>query len=485
MDINSALARQDSSEEIIALVKKLHETQQRLLELTGGEVDAVVYPGGQSYLLHDAQEKLRESEERFQGMYAAAATGIAVSTLDGHYLHANAAYCRMLGYTEEELKRLDLASLTHPDDLSHNLNSRNDLLSGEIESFVIEKRYLKKSGEIVWTRASVSATHAMGGEIATLIVMAEDITESKKSEDALTLFRTLVDQSPDAIEVIDPQTGAFLDINETGLNRLGYKREELLSMTLSDVVDSGSEPFVWPSIVANIKRTGFSMVESRHRRKDGSTFPVEVYTRYIDLNQGYVISIVRDITERKKSEARFRLLVDSNAQGVFFWNTMGEIHEANDAFLGLVGYSRHDLDNGFINWNTLTPREYVNLDRMALKQMAEKGSCTPFEKEFIRKDGSRIPILLGEATFGDNPNEGVCFALDLTDRKKAEMEIRLNEQRYRMLVEATAAIVWTTPASGEFTVDQPSWTAFTGQSFEDLRGWGWLNAVHPDDQAET
>jgi len=74
---------------------------------------------------------------------------------------------------------------------------------------------------------------------------------------------------------------------------------------------------------------------------------------------------------------------------------------------------------------------------------------------------------------------------DVTQRKTAEVEIRFNEQRYRSLVQATTAIVWDTPASGEFTAEQPGWTAFTGQSFEELRGWGWLNAIHPEDRAET
>jgi PAS domain S-box-containing protein len=626
MIIIPPIATQESSEEIAGLVRKLHEIQQRLLELTGGEVDAVIHPGGQSYLLHEAQEKLatseethrqladtqvailnalpanialldaqgvivstneawrrfgsanalqdpavaigqnyldvceratgdcsqeshqaaagiravmagvtaefeleypcnspteecwyqllvtpmgdsiptgavvmhlniterklaqevmRQSEERFRGMFSAAATGIAVSTPHGRYLRANDAYCRMVGYTEEELLKLDFATLTHPEDLNLNLEARDELLSGQRNSFVLEKRYLKKGGAVVWTRASVSATHAVGGEIDTLIVIAEDITEAKKSEEALTLFRTLIDHSPDAIEVIDPQTGHILDINQTGCQRLGYSREELLTLSLTDIVDNGDEPFLWSSIVAELKKTGLAIHEGRHRRKDGTTFPIEVHTRYIDLNQGYVVSIIRDITERKKSEARFRLLIDSNAQGVFFWNTKGEISESNDAFLKLVGYTRKDLESGLINWMALTPPEYASLDKNALEQLAKQRFCTPFEKQFIRQDGSRVPLLLGAATFADRPDEGVCFTLDLTERKQAEAKVRFDEQRFRTLVETTTAIVWDTPASGEFTVEQPSWTAFTGQSFEELCGWGWLNAIHPDDQAET
>ena len=431
-----------------------------------------------------ADETLRESEERFRGMFTGAAAGIAISTPKGYYLQANAAYCRMLGYTEAELKTMNFASVTHPDDLHLNLAMRDELLAGQRQSLIMEKRYVKKNGDIVWARTSVSATHSVGGETATLIVMAEDITEAKQSQDSLALFRSLLDRSPDAIEVIDPQTGQFLDVNETGCKRLGYSREELLSMNVSSV-DNGKQPLSWPNAVAAVMRNDFVMLESRHRRKDGSTFPVEVYTRYIDLNQGYVVAMVRDITDRKESEARFRLLVDSNAQGVFFWNIKGEILEANDAFLGLVGYSRQDLIDGLINWVTLTPPEYVYLDQIALEEMTVQSHCTPFEKEYIRKDGSRVPILLGAATFGDNPKEGVCFTLDLSDRKKAEKEVRFNELRYRSLVEATSQIVWNTPASGEFVVEQPNWSAFTGQSFEELRGWGWLNAIHPDDREET
>jgi PAS domain S-box-containing protein len=626
--MNDSLSASDegSSEEILALVRIFQETQGRLLELTGGEIDAVMLPGGESCLLQEAQQRLRESEtaqrrqasiligilnalpahialldskgvivsvndmwrqfaaanglqaplfaieqnylqicenatgdcsegahqaaagiravlggkireftleypchsptekgwyqlmvtpvedgaltgavvmhinitarkladesrrqseERFQGMYAAAATGIAISTLDGRFLQANAAYCRMLGYTENELKALHFTTVTHPEDLPASLTARDDLVGGRRDSFAIEKRYLKKGGDVIWARVSVSATHAVGGEMDTLIVMAEDITEAKKSQEGLALFRTLIDRSPDAIEILDPITGRFLDVNEMGCQRLGYSRAELLSMNLSEIIDKDDRLFFWPKAVAALRKSGFAIIENRHRRKDGSTFPVEIYTRYIELNQGYVVAIVRDITERKKNEARFRLLVDSNVQGVIFWNTKGEINGANDAFLSLVNYTREDLDAGRINWMALTPPEYGHLDASALEQLADTGVCTPFEKEFICGDGSRVSVLVGAATFSDNPSEGVCFVLDLTEQKRAETELRFNEQRYRVLVEATTAIVWDTPASGEFTVEQPSWTQFTGQSFEELRGWGWLNAIHPDDRTHT
>jgi PAS domain S-box-containing protein len=139
-------------------------------------------------------------------------------------------------------------------------------------------------------------------------------------------------------------------------------------------------------------------------------------------------AIERDITAAKKAEARLRRVVDSNAQGVFFWNTQGEISEANDAFLHIVQYSREDLQTGRISWSAMTPPEYANLDRRALEAVAATGVCTPYEKEYFRKDGSRVAILLGAATFEDDPNEGFCFVLDLTERKKLEQQF-LRAQR--------------------------------------------------------
>ena len=178
-DTNPAAPSEGPAEEIAALVLKLQQTQQRLQELTGGEVDAVFSADGQSYLLLQAQEKLRHSEEQFRNMFNAAAAGIAISTPQGRFLRANASYCRMVGYTLEELLKLNFAELTYPDDLHLNLELRDELLAGKRDSFLMEKRYVKKNGDIVWTRHSVSATHGSNGEIATLMVVAEDITRAQ------------------------------------------------------------------------------------------------------------------------------------------------------------------------------------------------------------------------------------------------------------------------------------------------------------------
>jgi PAS domain S-box-containing protein len=123
-----------------------------------------------------------------------------------------------------------------------------------------------------------------------------------------------------------------------------------------------------------------------------------------------------DLQER---EARIRRLVDSNIIGIMIGDSRGRIIEANDAFIGMLGYSRDDLISGRIRWTKLTPAEWAGADQDALTQMSATGSCKPFEKEYFRKDGSRVPVLVGGAFF-EQRDEGVVFVIDMTERKRAE-----------------------------------------------------------------
>ena len=120
------------------------------------------------------------------------------------------------------------------------------------------------------------------------------------------------------------------------------------------------------------------------------------------------------------SEARLRRVIESNLIGILFWNTDGLITDANEVFLGMVGYSREDLVAERLKAPDLTPPEYRPLDAMALEQLLDVGSCPPFEKEFVRSDGNRIPVLLGAAMLEGSREEGVSFVLDLTLRKAIE-----------------------------------------------------------------
>jgi PAS domain S-box-containing protein len=130
-------------------------------------------------------------------------------------------------------------------------------------------------------------------------------------------------------------------------------------------------------------------------------------------------------------EAKIRRLVDANIIGIFISRRSGEIIEANDAFLKMVGYGREDLTTGNMRWTDLTPPEWRATTARALERIDTTGVVQPYEKEYLRKDGSRVPVLVGAAAFDEQRDQGVTFVLDLTERKRAEAETRESEQRYR------------------------------------------------------
>jgi PAS domain S-box-containing protein len=136
--------------------------------------------------------------------------------------------------------------------------------------------------------------------------------------------------------------------------------------------------------------------------------------------------LYNDLGER---EARIRRLVDSNIIGIMIWNFQGRVIEVNEAILDMLGYSREELISGPMGWAELTPAEWSAADQDALAQVSAIGSCRPYEKEFSRKDGSRVPILMAGALFEWNRDEGVAFVIDMTERKRAEEKLRASEQR--------------------------------------------------------
>jgi PAS domain S-box-containing protein len=121
-------------------------------------------------------------------------------------------------------------------------------------------------------------------------------------------------------------------------------------------------------------------------------------------------------------EARIRRLVESSIIGIMFWGMDGSITDANDAFLQMVGYSRQELLDGKLRWESMTPPEYKALDAQKLVEVRATRTSTPYEKEFLRKDGTHLPALIGAVLFDDSPDHGVAFVLDLSERKRAETE---------------------------------------------------------------
>jgi PAS domain S-box-containing protein len=192
----------------------------------------------------------------------------------------------------------------------------------------------------------------------------------------------------------------------------------------------------------------------------------------------------RDLAER---ETKIRRLVDSNIIGIFIWDFDGRIIEANDEFLRIVNYDREDLVAGRIRWADLTPLDWRDRNNARIEQQKSSGRFEPFEKEYTRKDGSHVPVLIGGATFEEGGNQGVAFVLDLTERKCAEDALREREaqlaearRELRQMIDTIPIPMTSYSADARRDFVNAAWKQYTGLSDDAALGTEWSVVAHPD-----
>jgi PAS domain S-box-containing protein len=183
----------------------------------------------------------------------------------------------------------------------------------------------------------------------------------------------------------------------------------------------------------------------------------------------------------RTSEAKIRRLVDSNIIGIFIWDFDGQILEANKAFLDIVGYDHEDLAAGNVRWTDLTPPDWHDRDTRLIHEHKVTGTLQPFEKEYFRKDGSRVPVLIGVATFEEGGDQGVAFVLDLRERKCAEEALRESERSLRSAIDGIAGLVAIMAPNGELDALNRQVIEYFGRSLEEMKSWATSDAIHPQD----
>jgi PAS domain S-box-containing protein len=224
---------------------------------------------------------------------------------------------------------------------------------------------------------------------------------------------------------------------------------------------------------------------------DGTVKYLEAVGHHQFSADGELVQVVGtnvDVTERRRAEqalrereAKIRRLVDANIIGIFFWDFDGRILEANEAFLHIVGYDHEDLVAGRIRWSDLTPPEWRDHDMRLIQEHKATGILPPFEKEYFRKDGSRVPVLIGVATFEEGGDQGVAFVLDLTERKSAEEALRESERSARSAIDGIAGLIVVLAPNGEVEAVNRQVFEYFGRSLEWLKNWGTNDTMHPED----
>ncbi|MGQ4648305.1 PAS domain S-box protein [Lyngbya aestuarii] len=281
------------------------------------------------------------------------------------------------------------------------------------------------------------------------VVTQPNVREQKLVNDKLHQQAQLLDLANDAIIVTEPD-GAISYWNQGAQRLYGFSVEEAVGNN-SDSLLKTEFPQPLTEIKTQLTEHGYWSGEPVHSKRDGTKIIVSSHWTLQQDNQGNSLAILeinRNLSEIKQAQktqrqiqAQLKRLFESNLIGIIFANFSGSITEANDAFLEIVGYTREDLLAGRVRWKEMTPPEYHQVDALSRAQLSSTGVSTPFEKEYIRKDGTRVPVLLGAALLEGSEGDCVCFALDLSERKHLEAALLNSIKRLQNLHTIDVAIL--------------------------------------------
>ena len=339
---------------------------------------------------------------------------------------------------------------------------------------------------------------AADGEAAILRGTIQEITDRKQDEERVALsearYRSLVEATAEIVWTTTPDGNQIHELPRWQAFT-GQTTQEVAGFGWADAIHPGDrEDTVAKWRVALDSGTTFEM-QQRLRRHDGVYRNMQVRATPVKNALGEIaewVGMHTDITERKvaeaalrRSESRFRKLSEADMMGICIPDRFGGFSEGNDEFLRIVGYDREDLQAGRVRWDIMTPPEYAALDSERIAEAAERGSCTPYEKEYIRKDGSRVPIWCGYALLEGSRDEYIGFIMDLSAQKAAERALRKSEALYRTIGESIDYGVWVCDAAGRNTFASTSFLKMVGLTQEQCSNDGWGKALAPEDAVRT
>jgi PAS domain S-box-containing protein len=432
------------------------------------------------------EEALRASEKRYRLLFERNMAGVLRTSVGGSILEVNDAFARTLGFgSREEIRDHRVQDLYYrPADREAMLARL--LTERSLSNYELCLRH--KDGSPVWVLANIVLNEEPSGPDVvhgTII----DITERKRTEEALRLFRALLDRSNDAIEVIDPETGRFLDVNETACLAHGYTRDEFLTLSVGDVAPT-SDPAAWRRNLEQLRRLGSRLHVGLHRRKDGSTFPVEVNITYVRLNRDYIVAVVRDISERRRAEEALqrtadmlRAVADGTTDAVFVKDRSGKYLLFNEAAARFVGKSVAEV-LGKDDTELFDPdsaRRLMEWDRRVM----EAGRAETHE-DVVTAAGVTRAFQSTKAPYRDSTGNViglVGISRDVTEHKRAEEAVHQSEERLRQAVRVSNL--------GIFDHDHLTETIYWSPEQRAIHGWQaeraptlaeFVAMLHPEDR---
>ncbi len=379
----------------------------------------------------EAERALRESEARFRAILENAPIGMAIGSLEGRFLQVNRALCDILGYTKEELEKLNFQQISHPDDLDASLANLRQLVSGEVDSYLIEKRYICKDGSMVWVQLTVSLLRDAAGAPLCMIGQMENITERRAAEQALQeseeRFRLISSNAMDAIVIVGPSQ-QITYWNPAAEVIFGYPASEALGQNLHYLIAPLSHRETALRGFAQFLAAGEGAIigktfEISALRKDGREFPIELSISAFRIkDQWHALGIIRDISERKRAEQEYKTIIQTTMDGFLVVDAAeGRFLDANDAYCKMLGYRREELLT--LRVSDIEAMESPEQAKQHRADLREKGQAK-FETRHRSKDGDIIDVEVSVTYLDLRGGVLIAFIRDISERKRTEEQIR-------------------------------------------------------------
>lgn len=396
-----------------------------------------------------AQAQRQESEARFRMMADTAPVMIWMSDIDRLGDYFNKVWLEFTGKTLAQEIGLGWMESLHPDDLPKYMDVYRRAFDARSE-YRIEYRLRRYDGEYRWIVSTGVPLYRPDRTFAGYIGSCIDISDRKQAEQERVLAlsreqaaRKQAEETAQALlsanaritNILESITDAFVAfdlnwnytyINNKALELVGKSQVELIGKNIRDVfpnvnvVDLQCYKMATKAVAEKVTVEYEEFVPLLNKWLE---------VRFYPCDSG-LSAYIQDVSDRKQSEAalkasqeKLRMLAESNLIGILFGDVDGGVSDANDEFLRMVGYTREQLERGELRWIDITPPEYLPLDEIGIAEAKAEGVCSPYEKEYIRPDGSRIPVLMGYILLGEKWQELVAFILDLTVRKELEQEL--------------------------------------------------------------
>ena len=403
-------------------------------------------------------QRLRESEQTFSTLFAKAPFAIQLTKLPaGDIVEVNKEFEKLVGYSREELIGMTSLELNmYPDPETRARMAAEFHARGFIRN--AELAFRTKSGDLRHLLVSTDFLDIRSEKL--VLTTAQDVTERRLAEEQLRYQAYLLENVNDAIIASDAEF-RLKAWNLAAEEMYGWKAEEVLGRNGVEILQTRFSEADTEEMRRQIAEVGYYVGEATQLRKDGTRIPVELASIVLRDDGGNItdyVSVNRDITERKQAEAdlrveneRFQRFVESNIVGIVIADASGKIVTANDYYLNLLDVTRQDFDDGKVDWRKFTPPEWLPADEKAIQELREHGVCEPYEKEYVRADGTRVPVYLADAMLPGPEEQIAAFVLDITERKRAEEELRISEERFsKAFFASPAGLTITRIADGKF-----------------------------------